>query len=79
MLLEWTIHFILGVSSAGTDELRYTIVELAAKKERVMSDISVISNDNSGGGYLGGSTDILSTHAGRQFGGRYENIYGKKK
>ena len=45
------------------DELRYTIVELAAKKERVMSDIRVISNDNSGGGYLGGSTDLLSTQA----------------
>ena len=42
-------------------ELRSTIVELTAKKERVMSEISVISNDNSGGGSLGGSTDILST------------------
>ena len=43
-----------------TAELRSTIVELTAKKERVMSEISIISNDNSGGGSLGGSTDILS-------------------
>ena len=60
-------------------ELRSTIVELTAKKERVMSEISVISNDNSGGGSLGGSKDILSTQAGRHFGGRSEKIDGKKK
>ena len=61
------------------DELRSTIVELTAKKERVMSEISVISNDNSGGGSLGGSTDILSTQAGRQFWGRSEKIDVKKE
>ena len=33
-------------------ELRSTIVKLTAKKERVMSEISIISNDNSGGGLL---------------------------
>ena len=44
-----------------------------------MSEISIISNDNSGGGLLGGSTDILSTQAGRQFGGRSKKIDGKKK
>ena len=60
-------------------ELRSTIVELTAKKERMMSEISVIGNDNSGGGSLGGSIDILSTQAGRQFGGRSEKIDGKKK
>ena len=60
-------------------KMRSTIVELTAKKEHVMSEISVISNDNSGGGSLGGSTDILSTQAGRQFGGRSENIDGKNK
>ena len=59
--------------------MRSTIVELTAKKERVMTEISVIINDNSGGGSLGGSTDILSTQAGRQFGGRSEKIDGKKK
>ena len=60
-------------------KLRSTVVELPAKKERVMSVISVISNDNSGGGSLGGSTDILSTQARRQFVGRSEKIDGKKK
>ena len=60
-------------------KLRSAIVELTSKKERVMSEISVISNDNSGGGSLGGSTDILSTQTGRQFGGRSENIDGKNK
>ena len=44
-----------------------------------MSEISAISNDNYGGGSLGGSTDILSTQAGRQFGRRSDNIDGKKK
>ena len=44
-----------------------------------MSEISVISNDNSGVRSLGGSKDILSTQAGRQFGGRSEKIDGKKK
>ena len=60
-------------------KLRSTIVELTAKKERMMSESSVISNDNSGGGSLGGSTDIVSTQAGRQFGGRSEKIDGKNK
>ena len=60
-------------------ELRSTIVELTANKEHVMSEISVISNDNSGGGSLGGSTYISSTQAGRQFGGCSEEIYVKKK
>ena len=43
-----------------------------------MSEISVISNENSRGGSLGESTDISSTQAGRQFGGRSEKIDGKK-
>ena len=60
-------------------ELCSTIVELTAKKEHMMSEISVISNDNSGGGSLGGSTDISSTRSGRNFGGRSEKIDGKKK
>ena len=60
-------------------ELRSTTFELTAKKERVMPEISVIGNDNSGGGSLGGSTDILSTQSVRQFGVRSENIDGKKK
>ena len=60
-------------------ELRSTIVELTAKKERVISEISAIGNDNSGGGSLGGSTDILSTKTGRHFGGRSEKIDGKNK
>ena len=59
-------------------ELRSTIVELTAKK-RVMSEISISINDNSGGGSLGGSTDILSTKTGRQFGGRSEKTDDKKK
>ena len=60
-------------------ELRSNILELTAKKEHMMSEISVISNDNSGGGSLGGSIDISSTQAGRQFGGRSERIDDKKK
>ena len=42
-----------------------TIFELTAKKARMMSDISVINNDSSGGGSLGRSTDLSSTQAGR--------------
>ena len=60
-------------------ELRSTIVKLTAKKARVMSEISVINNDSSGGGLLGRSTDLSPTQAGRQFGGRSEKIDGKKK
>ena len=39
-----------------------------------MSEISIISNDNLGGGSLGGSTDISSTQAGQQFVGRSERL-----
>ena len=60
-------------------ELRSTIVELTAKKEHVMSDISVITDDIYGVGLLGISTYRLSTQAGRQFGGRSDNIDGKKE
>ena len=59
--------------------MRSTIVELTTNKERVMSEISVINNDNSGGGTLGGSTDLSSTQAGRKFGGSSKKIDGKKK
>ena len=45
-------------------ELRTTIVELSAKKACMMSEISVINNDRSGGGLLGRSTDLLPTQAG---------------
>ena len=39
-------------------ELCSTIIKLTSKKERVMSEIRVISNDNSGGGFIGGR-DVL--------------------
>ena len=58
---------------------RSAVFELTAKKARMMSDISVINNDSSGGGLLGRSTDIFPTQAVRQFGGRSENINGKNK
>ena len=60
-------------------KLRSTIVELTAKKSRLMSEISVINNDSSEGGSLERSTDLSPTQAGRQFGCRSKKIDGKNK
>ena len=60
-------------------ELRSILFELNFKKSRMISEISVITDDSSGGVSLGRSTDLSPTQAGRQFGCRSKKIDGKNK